>query len=282
MPELPEVETIKRVLEPQLAGHKIFGADIIQRQIIAWPSPEVFVEILLGRTVTGLSRRGKFLSLLFDNGDSLTVHLRMSGQLLVTPPDFPLEKHTHLILHFEDDRQLRYIDVRRFGRFWYLKKDEEDITGRQKLGPEPFDPQISPQYFQEKLGQSRKTIKEILLDQTIVAGIGNIYADETLFAAKIHPARRCQDLTPAEWKRLAEQIPYILQWGIDTNATTPEEWLAGKGKEYRNTPELRVYGHAGKPCPVCGACFQRITVGGRGTCFCPSCQKKPGSRKMDT
>ena len=275
MPELPEVETVKRIIEPQILGHKIFGVDVCNRQVIAYPTPDKFVEILLGRVFVSMSRRGKFLSFHFDNGDELVLHLRMTGQLLVTPEDYPQEKHTHVRIYLEDDRQIRYIDVRRFGRFWYLTKEEADtMTGRSKLGPEPFDAALTAEYLQTKLGAKKKAIKEMLHDQSVVAGIGNIYSDEILFASHIYPETRCCELTDADWQMLSEKIPEILEWGIQTNAMSPEEYLAGKGKEYRNTPDLRVYGREGKPCVNCSTSLRRITVGGRSSCFCPVCQKK--------
>ena len=275
MPELPEVETIKRIIEPQIIGQKIAGVDIRNGQVIAHLASEQFVEFLEGRTFTSMSRRGKFLSFHLDNDDELVLHLRMTGQLFVTPEDYPLEKHTHVIIHLEDGRQIRYIDVRRFGRFWYLKAGEADIvTGRNKLGPEPWDPAFTANYLQTKLGKKKKPIKEMLHDQSVVAGIGNIYSDEILFVSGIYPETKCCELTEPAWQVLAEKIPEILKWGIKTNAMSPEEYLAGKGKEYRNTPDLRAYGREGKPCVNCGADMERITICGRSSCYCPVCQKK--------
>ena len=275
MPELPEVETVKRIIEPQITGQKIAGVDICNAQVIAHPTSEQFVESLPGRTFASMSRRAKYLSFHMDNGAELVLHFRMTGQLLVTPEDYPMEKHTHVIIHLEDGRQIRYIDVRRFGRFWYLQKDEADtFTRRNKLGPEPWDTSFTANYLQTKLGKKKKAIKEMLHDQSVVAGIGNIYSDEILFVSGIYPETKCCELTEPDWQVLAEKIPEILEWGIETNAMSPEEYLAGKGKEYRNTPDLRVYGREGKPCVNCGADMERITIGGRSSCFCPVCQKK--------
>ena len=159
MPELPEVETVKRIIEPQITGQKIAWVEICNNQVIAHPEPERFAEILSGRAFTSMSGRGKFLSFHMDNGDELVLHLRMAGQLLVTPENHPLEKHTHVIIHLEDGRQIRYIDVRRFGRFWYLREGEADtFTGRNKLGPEPWDPEFTAAYLQTKLGKKKKAI----------------------------------------------------------------------------------------------------------------------------
>ena len=163
---------------------------------------------LQGRAVSSMGRRGKFLCFNLDNGDILVLHLRMTGQLLVTPQDYPLEKHTHFIADFSGGEQIRFVDVRRFGRFWYLGKEEPDtVTSIDKLGPEPDDPKLNAEYLTEKLGKRKKAIKEALLDQSIVAGIGNIYADEILFACGIHPEKKCSDLTRGEMILLAELIP---------------------------------------------------------------------------
>lgn len=274
MPELPEVETIKRIVESQIKGNTILSVDVRNAQVIACPAPDVFCEKMKGKTITGMSRRGKFLSFHLDNGARLYLHLRMTGQLLVTPEDFPVEKHTHLIMELSNGMQIRYIDVRRFGRFWYLETAESiSVTGIDRMGIEPTDKSLTAVYLREKLGKRKKPIKEMLHDQSIVAGIGNIYSDEILFAAGIYPEKKCRDLSDDEWQCLAEQIPIVINWGISANKMTAEEYLAGQGKEYRNAPYLKAYGHEGKPCPICGTLFERITVGGRSSCFCPACQK---------
>ena len=258
MPELPEVETVRRIIEPQIKGQKIISVSIQNPQVIAYPEAETFSGLLAGQTISSMSRRGKFLTVHFESGDRLGLHLRMTGQLLVTPADFPEEKHTHLVLCLAGGQQIRYIDQRRFGRFWYLKAGEEDtVTGQDRLGIEP----------------RKKAVKEMLHDQTIIAGIGNIYSDEILYAAKIYPGKRCLNLTDAEWKRLAEKIPEIINWGIEVNKMTPEQYLAGMGKEYSNMDYFNAYGREGKPCRRCGTPMRRIVIGGRSSCFCPECQK---------
>lgn len=275
MPEMPEVEVIRRILEPQLAGRKIAAVEIFNKQILAHPDEITFSNLLTGQTISGMSRRGKYLTIHLENGDSVVLHLRMTGQLLVTPPDMTIEKHTHLIATLSDEMQLRYIDVRRFGRFWYLQFDEPDtFTGQTQLGAEPFDDVLTPVYLKNKLGKRKKPIKEMLHDQSIVAGIGNIYSDEILFSAGIYPKTKCVDLEDSEWNRLTQKIKEVIAWGIDVNEMTPEEYLEGKGKEYRNMPLLRIYGRAGQKCSVCGSTIDKITIGGRSSCYCPSCQMK--------
>lgn len=274
MPELPEVEIIKRIIEPQIEGQIIKTVDIRNAQIIAYPEADVFTKVLTEQVISHMSRRGKFLTIHMKNGDQLVLHLRMTGQLLVMPAEETKEKHTHLILTLSGGNQIRYIDVRRFGRFWYLKKDEEDNhTGRDKLGIEPTDERLSALYLKAKLGKRKKPIKEMLHDQSIIAGIGNIYSDEILYAAEIYPEKKCTELEDDEWMRLAEKIPEIIAWGIDTNEMTPEEYLAGKGKEYSNIPNLKAYGQAGKPCSRCGTIMEKMTIGGRSSTYCPMCQR---------
>ena len=258
MPELPEIETIRRVLEPQLAGQRIREMDIRRPEVIAYPSAGEFRRGVEGQAFTHLERRGKFLTACLENGSCMRIHLRMTGCLLLTPEGWPEEKHTHLVFRLEDGRELRFSDVRRFGRFWLFRKGEADsCSGVEKLGEEPFADGFSAAY---------------LLEQSVVAGIGNIYSDEILFAARIYPARPADSLTAVEWERLAAAIPERLHYFIDRNAITPEEYLAGKGQDYRNTPYLQVYGRAGEPCARCGETLLRAVIGGRSSVYCPRCQ----------
>lgn len=289
MPELPEVETIKNVIEPQIRGHRIEDVTVSRPEIIAHPDAEQFCYLVKGQTISAMSRRGKFLKMHLANGSSILLHLRMTGGLLVTPADLPREKHTHLIMRLEHGQELRFCDQRRFGRFWLIQEGETDTySGMHKLGLEPFDPAFHAEYLQNCLQKRKKAIKECLLEQTVVAGIGNIYADEILFAAKIHPARPAVSLCTEEWEQLAAVIRERLQYFIEKNVITPEEYLESKGREYRNTPFLEVYGHGGAPCPRCcpsgetSACgtdaeaytLRRIVIGGRSSVYCPHCQEE--------
>lgn len=227
---------------------------------------------MTGQSIAAFARRGKFLRLLFDSGDSLTVHLRMTGCLTVEPQTAPTEKHTHVILTL-DDGELRYDDVRRLGKMWFIRCGEEDISGAKELGIEPFDGALNAAYLRGNCKNSKKPVKTTLLDQSIVAGIGNIYSDEILFAAHIRPDRLCNTLTESDFERLAAVIPERLSYFIEKNAISFEEYELSKGKDYRNTPYLRVYGKGGEPCPVCGETLQRLVLGGRSSVFCPHCQR---------
>lgn len=276
MPELPEIETIKRVLDPQIQGLTIQSIIVDRPEVIAHPAADEFCRRLIGQAFSRLERRGKFLIARLSEGDRLILHLRMTGCLLLTPADHPKEKHTHLIFQLENGEELRFADTRRFGRFWLLQKEEADIySGVEKLGKEPFDPELSAEYLREQLGKRQKAIKECLLEQRVIAGIGNIYSDEILFEAGIYPARPAKSLTMEEWERLAASIPERLAYFIEKNATTPAAYLETKGQNYGNTPFLRVYGHEGEACPICGEVLCRITIGGRSSTYCPACQKQP-------
>ena len=274
MPELPEIESIKRVIEPQIQGLAIDRVTVNRPEVIANPDAAEFCGRVSGQSFAGMERRGKFLIFSLESGDRLIVHLRMTGCLLVTLADYPEEKHTHLVFHLSGGRELRFSDTRRFGRFWLLRQGETDTyTGMEKLGREPFDSDFSAEYLCSRLVKRKKVIKECLLDQSVVAGIGNIYSDEILFAARIHPERPANTLTKEEWDRLASVIPERLAFFIEKNETTLEEYLETKGQDYRNMPFLQVYGHGGEPCPVCGEILCRSVIGGRSSVFCPACQK---------
>lgn len=275
MPELPEVETVRRIIEPQIIEQSVLAVTICNPHILSYPDADSFEKLLVGQTVQSVSRRGKYLTVHFSAGDRMVIHLRMTGQLLVTPTDYPMEKHTHLIADLSGGKQIRYTDVRRFGRFWYLRADEPDnVTGQHKLGLKPLDDALTAEYLEARLGNRKKAIKEMLHDQSVVAGIGNIYSDEILFAAGLYPSEKCVDLTTDDWRRLAEKIREVILWGIRANETTPEEYLAGKGKEYRNMPDLSVYGREGQLCNHCGTVITRTVIGGRSSCYCPVCQRK--------
>lgn len=280
MPELPEVETIRRVIGPQIQGHTIREVLIRRPEIVAFPEAGEFCRHVSGETIRAAERRGKFLILLLENQSRILLHLRMTGCLLLTPQDWPQETHTHLIFELENRTQLRFSDPRRFGRFWLQKKGEPDPgSGISSLGPEPFSPELTAAYLRDRLGKRKKAIKDCLMEQGVVAGIGNIYSDEILFTAGIFPARPAESLRPEEWERLAAVIPERLAWFLETNRISPKDYLQTRGRDYRNTPFLQVYGHAGDPCPVCRTQLRRMVIGGRSSVYCPACQKAEPENK---
>jgi formamidopyrimidine-DNA glycosylase len=197
----------------------------------------------------------------------------MTGRFLYTPADHELKPHTHVIFSLDNNSELRFSDTRRFGRLWLIPAGTPDtISGIHKLGPEPLDTACNAAYYRDKLAGRRINIKQGLLDQSVVAGLGNIYVDEALFQAGIDPRRPAGAITEAEWQALAETIPQILQSAIENNGTTFRDYLDGAGNAGRNLPHLQAYGRGGLPCLNCGTMMERQVVAGRGTTFCPNCQ----------
>ncbi|MDO5531890.1 bifunctional DNA-formamidopyrimidine glycosylase/DNA-(apurinic or apyrimidinic site) lyase [Sutterella sp.] len=279
MPELPEIESVRRMLEPGLHGRRVEAVDVRRADVVAHPDAETFRRLLTGAVFTTAGRRGKFLVLGLAGAEGplrLVIHLRMTGCLLLAPAGHPEEKHTHVVLSLSDSSggtELRFSDTRRFGRLWLLEEGESDaLCGIDRLGVEPLSPALTAEYLSSKFGRSARAIKSCLLDQSVIAGIGNIYSDEILFSAGIHPERAASGLTAEEWECLAEVIPERLGYFCAKNEMTSEEALDLRGRDYRNTPFLQVYGHEGHPCPVCGSALRRIVVGGRSSVFCPECQ----------
>ena len=228
MPELPEIETTRRAVEPLVAGRTIESVDVRHPGVIAHPDATTFAERLTGRTILGMDRRGKYLVARLDDGSQVTMHMRMTGCLVAAPTGYPEDRHTHVVLHMEDGTEMRFSDMRRFGRFWHFGPDEEDDSGIGRLGPEPDDPSFDTEYLEGRIGGSHRAVKECLLDQTVVAGIGNIYSDEILFETGIDPARPADSLTHDEFGKLAHAIPELLGYFTETNLVTPEEHLSGR------------------------------------------------------
>jgi formamidopyrimidine-DNA glycosylase len=278
MPELPEVETIVRGLREPLVGRQFTGIRVGWENLIARPRPELaegppveeFKQGLIGQTISAVKRRGKYLICSLSGGDSLIVHLRMTGRLLIKNSDDELDKHDHLIFELDDRRELRFNNVRKLGRV-YLVEDEDEIVG--KLGPEPLDDDFAPVDFAALLSARRGKIKPLLLNQRFMAGVGNIYADEALFAACIHPERKADTLTAEEIERLYDAIRRVLRQGIENRGTTFSAYRDAEGREGRNQEHLQVSRNTDQPCPRCGTLIERTVVGGRGTYFCPRCQK---------
>jgi formamidopyrimidine-DNA glycosylase len=273
MPELPEVETIARVLRPQLVGRTILEAEVRWPRTVATPSIRKFKELIKGQQVRGVSRRGKFLVLELSTLH-LHFHLRMSGDLKVKEGRIKPEKHDRLILVLgpaagrrRAQSSLVFNDTRKFGRVW-LTEDAQEVTGR--LGPEPFSSRFTPQWFYSALHKRHRQLKPLLLDQTFLAGLGNIYTDEALHKAKLHPLTLSDSVTPEQAGILHKAIRSILREGIRRNGASID-WVY-RGGEFQN--HFRVYDREGKACPVCGTAIQRLLVGQRGTHICPNCQRE--------
>lgn len=278
MPELVEVETAKNVLAPQITGCTFDEIIINTEKIIQGLAASDFSAKLMGTTISSLKRRGKFLIFVLENRCKLICHFRMTGVLLVTPPDYEDFKHTHIIFKLHEKtglkKELRFIDQRQFGRFWLLEREQSfDGTGIEKLGIEATDDSLTADYLRSRLSKRKIAIKTGLLDQHVIAGLGNIYTDEVLFRTKINPLKPCSMLTDEEWERLAYGIPMLMKFMIERNKISAEDYFKGRGTDYRNTPFLKVYNHAGEPCSVCGTILKREVISGRSTVFCPHCQE---------
>jgi formamidopyrimidine-DNA glycosylase len=266
MPELPEVETIVRQLRAPCIGQRIERVTLKWKRHVATPSAAQFARRIQGQHIQHLSRRAKYLVFGLTH-DYLLIHLKMSGDLKVVPSTTPPDKHAHTIFHFDNGTELRFSDIRKFGRV-YLVTDLEAVT--ESLGPEPLTDSFTAKTLGQLLSKRHRQMKPLLLDQTVLAGLGNIYVDESLHRAKIHPLRSSDSLTRNEVKALWRSIRHTLTVAIENHGSSID-WMY-RGGEHQN--HLRAYGRTGQPCPVCRTRIQRILVGQRSTHFCPRCQRQ--------
>lgn len=266
MPELPEVETIARKLRPDLVGKRIAKADLLWSRTLATPTPEKFKEQIKGLVIRDVGRRAKYF--VMDLTDfHLFIHLRMSGDLYIKEGDAATEKHDRLILGLDpDENKLVFNDTRKFGRVWLVQDPDEVIAG---LGPEPLSDEFTAQMLYEGLQSRHRQLKPLLLDQSFLAGMGNIYTDEALHRARLHPLTASDVVNREQAGALWEAIRAVLQEGIRRNGASID-WVY-RGGEFQNY--FRVYDRKGQPCPVCGTPIERLVVGQRGTHICPNCQK---------
>jgi formamidopyrimidine-DNA glycosylase len=273
MPELPEVETIACALRqggrggPALVGKRIQSAHLLWQRTLAEPTPAEFEQRIRGQQITGIGRRGKFLIFRLE-ADSLLIHLRMSGDLLVEPQSAPIAAHHRLTLELEGDLRLAFNDPRKFGRVW-LAADPERILAN--LGPEPLDSAFTPEELYHRLQRTRRQLKPLLLDQSFIAGLGNIYTDEALHMAGLHPLQVAHNVNEAQAARLWESMRAVLLDGIQRQGASID-WVY-RGGDFQNY--FRVYQRTGQPCPVCGTPVERMVIGQRGTHTCPRCQPFP-------
>jgi formamidopyrimidine-DNA glycosylase len=273
MPELPEVETMVRDLAARVVGRTISAVEAPFTGTVRYPDFPEFVQRVAGRTITRVSRRGKYAIFALDSGDALIVHRGMTGSLLLRPTDAPLEPYVRLIFRLEDGTELRFDDARKFGKAFVMREsgDERPLPW-QRMGPEPLSPDFTPDYLASALSRRSAPIKSLLLNQEIVAGLGNIYVDESLYRARIHPLRRAGTLGPDEINRLYEAIRQVLDAAVRSRGTTFNSYRDIEGREGQYQSTLSVFRKTAQPCPTCGTPLERIVVGGRGTHFCPECQ----------
>ncbi|TKC15765.1 DNA-formamidopyrimidine glycosylase [Robertmurraya kyonggiensis] len=279
MPELPEVETVRRTLVELVSGKTIERVTVTWPKIIKKPVEiEQFKDALIGQTIEEVGRRGKFL-IIYTSDFALVSHLRMEGRYGLFTPEDEIDKHTHVIFYFTDGTQLRYRDVRKFGTMHLFKKGEELAElPLSQLGPEPFSDEFAVERMERMLAQTNRSIKTVLLDQKLVVGLGNIYVDEALFKAGIHPERSASSLTKKEMKILHHEIIQTLTEAVAKGGSTVRSYVNTQGEIGMFQLELFVYGRNGEACKNCSSELERIVVGGRGTVFCPKCQKRKRSK----
>lgn len=277
MPELPEVETVCRTLNELIAGKRIDRVSVKLPRIIQRPAdPDLFEVQLAGRTFQSVERRGKFIRLVLD-GLVLVSHLRMEGRYGLFKQEEQMEPHTHVIFHFTDGTELRYKDVRQFGTMHLFAPGEELASAPlNKLGIEPLDEWFTLEAFRKAIGKRSTKIKPLLLNQEVIVGLGNIYVDEALHEAGIHPETEANLLKPQELERLHAAIVRTLSAAVEAGGSSIKSYVNGQGEMGMFQHRLRAYGRTGEPCDRCGTLIEKSVVGGRGTHVCPTCQKRRG------
>jgi len=276
MPELPEVEHVVRGLRRAVLGRRVVAVDVNLPRLLAGVSPASFKRKLRGARIQAVNRRGKYILIEFDNALVLLVHLRMTGKFLCIGPEQSLPPYSHVVFYLDDDRRLVFCDMRQFGRIRLVAaKKLSALPQIETLAPEPFTDDFSFDYFLGTLARSRRSLKQLLLDQTRILGLGNIYASEALFLARISPLKAADRLSKARALRLHQAIRDVLQEAIDAGSTLRIDLTDGEGSYFGTTERFwRVYERAGEPCVNCGTRIKREVQGGRSTYFCPKCQKR--------
>lgn len=272
MPELPEVETVKNTLKRLVLNKKIINVEVFHNNIIASPTVEEFKNKIKGQIIHNIKRRGKWLLFELDN-HYLVSHLRMEGKYFLKNKNEGRNKHDHVVFELED-KELRYNDTRKFGKMYLIDKDKINISKPlNELGLEPWDENLDINYLKEKYKNKKIAIKTVLLDQSIITGIGNIYADEILFLSKIHPLKKPTDLTDKELEDIIKYTRLILEHAIELGGTTIKSYESEEGVHGRFQNNLLVHNQLGNKCPNCKEIIIKIVVNGRGTYYCQKCQK---------
>jgi formamidopyrimidine-DNA glycosylase len=272
MPELPEVEHVVRALSPVVVGRRIVAAELNLKRIAPGVSRPGFERQLRNSLITGVGRRGKYILFKLESGQILATHLRMTGKFVALTVDQTLPPYAHVIFYLDDERRLVFCDMRQFGRMRLFTKPPKELT---TLAPEPLSDEFTEDYFIETLSRSRRPLKHLLLDQTRVLGLGNIYAVEALFLAGVNPKKAANKLSKPRARKLYQAIRDTLQEAIDAGSTLRIDLADGNGS-YFEAPERfwRVYERAGEPCVRCGTKIKRVVQGGRSTYYCPKCQNR--------
>lgn len=273
MPELPEVETVRKTLQALVTNEQITDVTIHWTKIIKEPlEPEIFKRQLKDQTIIDIHRKGKFL--MFELTDyTLVSHLRMEGKYGVFPESGPVDKHTHVIFHLKSGKTLRYHDVRKFGTMHlYPKGKELTVNPLKKVGPDPFEMEYQLELLYPRVSNSKRAIKNILLDQEVIAGLGNIYVDETLYRAAIHPLRTGDTITKVEFQKIMNEAKETLAEAVEQGGTTIRSYVNSQGQIGLFQQQLYAYGQEDKPCKRCGEPIMKIKVSNRGTHYCKKCQ----------
>jgi len=273
MPELPEVQTVASELDARLRGRVIEGAEVLWPRTVGHPAPDEFVAAIAGERIVGVGRRAKYILIRLDGGGQLVLHLRMTGRVTIEPAHAPRDPYTRLVLRLDGGDELRFADTRKFGRFYLVPAGEMlPLRSFATLGPEPLEEEFTPDLFAARVAARRGNVKSALLDQRLVAGLGNIYVDEALFRARLHPRRTLQSLSREEIAALHEAIVHVLRRALGRGGTSFSDYRTTWGHLGGYQEELSVFRKAGAPCPRCGTPIERDVVAGRGTHYCPRCQ----------
>lgn len=273
MPELPEVETVRRSLEVRLVGKIIKGVRIYHNNIIESPSVEDFSKVIINQRINKMSRYGKWLIFVLDDYYLLS-HLRMEGKYFFRSINEKLNKHEHVVFCLDDNTELRYMDVRKFGKMWLIRKEDIKSTGPLiKMGLEPWDSNLSLEYLKDKFKSKKLPIKTVLLDQSIIVGIGNIYANEILYLCGINPLKKASLVSDREINDIIKYTKEVLEMAIEAGGTTIRSYSSVDGVHGLFQQNLYVHSKEGEKCDRCNSLIEKIKVGGRGTYYCPNCQK---------
>ena len=275
MPELPEVEHVVRALRQVVVGRRILAAELNLKRIAPGISRPQFNQQLKNAVVTAVGRRGKYILFELESGALLTTHLRMTGKFVAIPTDNKLPPYAHVVFYLDNERRLVFCDMRQFGRMRLVKDRQKLPRELAALAPEPLSEDFTEEYFLKTLKKSHRSLKQLLLDQTRVLGLGNIYAVESLFLAGIHPVKSAHTLSKERGRKLYAAIRQVLGEAIDAGSTLKIDLADGNGIYFGTSERFwRVYEREGEPCINCGTKIRRIVQGGRSTYFCPQCQKR--------
>lgn len=273
MPEMPEVEQVRKTLAPHIENRKIQAVDVYLERLIKYPAVDKFIAGLVGKTITKIGRKGKYLVLHLGAEQQLIVHLRMTGALIAQSSELEAPPYAKIKFTLSDGVTMWFTDIRTFGTLYLVTNNDTYIEGYETLGSEPLSDGLNYEYLAPLAAKSRKPIKTFILDQRIIAGLGNIYADECLALSAIKPMRLANTLTEAEVRALIDAVNAVIAQGIKNKGTTFRDYKDGEGNKGSNQNYLLVYGRGGEPCKKCGQTLSTTKIGGRGTVYCDNCQK---------